>query len=284
MTSDGLLRSLAGVLVAMALLAVVETVLPFSRKHDWRRRHAIPNIALTALTLGLNIAFNAVGVLLTAWLSARGYGLLSGASLPPLAMVLTGVIALDASAYACHRLMHVLPPLWRAHRVHHSDPLVDVTTALRFHPIETCWRFIFLVAPAWALGLPGEAVATYRVVSVGFALLEHMNVKLWQPLDGVLSLVVGTPNMHKVHHSRQVIAANTNYGNILSLFDRVLGTFTPSSAARAVEYGLAGYDAAAAQQFGALLRLPFRGSARSRLLGSRLVPTATARSRRGGAL
>jgi len=171
-------------------------------------------------------------------------------------MVAIGVIALDASTYACHRLMHILPPLWRAHRVHHSDPLVDVTTALRFHPIETLWRFLFIVVPAWALGLPLRAVAVYRVVSVWFALLEHMNVKLWQPLDSALSLVVGTPNMHKVHHSRLPAETNTNYGNIFSLFDRALGTYTPSARASFVHYGLNGHDDADTQQLGALLRLP----------------------------
>jgi sterol desaturase/sphingolipid hydroxylase (fatty acid hydroxylase superfamily) len=139
---------------------------------------------------------------------------------------------------------------------------VDVTTALRFHPLETLWRFIFIVVPAWLLGLPVGAVAIYRVVSVWVALLEHMNVKLWQPLDSALSLVVGTPNMHKVHHSRLAIETNTNYGNIFSLFDRVLGTFTPSSAARFVDYGLTGYDEPSSQQFRALLHLPFRGYAR----------------------
>jgi sterol desaturase/sphingolipid hydroxylase (fatty acid hydroxylase superfamily) len=238
-------------------------MLPFFRKPDARRRHAIPNLLLIALTLWLNVTFNAGAVLVTAWLTSRGFGLLSGASLPPLAMVLIGILALDASTYACHRLMHVLPALWKAHRVHHSDPLVDVTTALRFHPIETAWRFTCIVVPAWALGLPVGAVAIYRVVSVWVALFEHMNVKVWQPLDGALSLVLGTPNMHKVHHSRLAIEANTNYGNIFSVFDRMLGTFTPSARARSVAYGLKGYDAADSQQLRALLHLPFRGADRS---------------------
>jgi sterol desaturase/sphingolipid hydroxylase (fatty acid hydroxylase superfamily) len=263
MSIDAFVRNMAVVLAAMALLSVVETVLPFFRKPASRRLHFIPNTALMALTLWLNLTLNAGAVLVAAWLTSRGLGLLSGAPLPPPATVLIGVIALDASTYVCHRLMHVLPALWRAHRVHHSDPLVDVTTALRFHPIETVWRFTCTVVPAWALGLPVEAVAIYRVVSVWVALLEHTNVKLWQPLDSALSLAVGTPNMHKVHHSRLAHEANTNYGNIFSLFDRMLGTFTPSARARSVDYGLGGYDDADSQQLRALLRLPFRGPSRS---------------------
>lgn len=257
MTIDAFLRNIGLVLAAMALLSLLETVVPFARQRERRRRHALPNVALMALTLALNLVFNGGAVIVTAGLASRGYGVLSGAPLPPFAMIVVGIIALDASTYACHRLMHLFPVLWRAHRVHHSDPLVDVTTALRFHPIETAWRFVCIVVPAWALGLPVAAVAVYRVVSVWVAILEHTNVRLWQPLDGALSLVVGTPNMHKVHHSRVPTETNTNYGNILSLFDRALGTFTSSSHAAFVDYGLDGHDGREAQGLPALLRLPF---------------------------
>jgi sterol desaturase/sphingolipid hydroxylase (fatty acid hydroxylase superfamily) len=185
-----------------------------------------------------------------------------GAALPPLALLLLGIALLDASTWACHRLMHRLPALWSVHRVHHSDPLVDVTTTTRQHPLEGLCRFLFIMAPAWALGVPAEAVASYRVLSALVGLAEHMNVKLWEPLDRALSLLVCTPNMHKLHHSRLQIETDSNYGNILSLFDRVFGTFTPPSPARAIDYGLAGFDDAASQRLGALLRLPFRGRIR----------------------
>lgn len=258
MEIDAFLRRSALLLLAMAMLAIVETLLPFSRKREWRRRHLLPNLQLAAVTLGLNFAFNAGAMLITEWLTARGFGLLAGAAVPPLAITAIGFVVLDAATYACHRSMHWLPPLWRAHRVHHADPLVDVTTSLRQHPIEGLWRFLFIMAPAWALGVPAEAVALYRVVSAIVALTEHMDVKVWEPLDTALSWVFCTPNMHKVHHSRLATLTDTNYGNIFSIFDRVLGTFTPPSPARDVDYGLAGYDETESQQFGALFLLPFR--------------------------
>ena len=258
MADDAFVRNVAVLLAAMAMLAIFETLVPFSRKREWRRRHLLPNLQLGAVTLGLNLVFNAGAVLITGWLTARSFGLLAGAAVPPLAMTAIGFAALDAATYTCHRSMHFLPPLWRAHRVHHADPIVDVTTSLRQHPIEGVWRFLFVMAPAWLLGVPAEAVALYRLVSVVIALTEHMDVKLWEPLDTALSWVFCTPNMHKVHHSRLAIETDTNYGNIFSLFDRVFGTFTPPSPARDVDYGLTGYDDIAAQQFGALLRLPFR--------------------------
>jgi sterol desaturase/sphingolipid hydroxylase (fatty acid hydroxylase superfamily) len=118
------------------------------------------------------------------------------------------------------------------------------------------------------------------VVSVLVALTEHMDVRVWEPLDGAVSRVFCTPNMHKVHHSRLATLTNSNYGNILSIFDRALGTFTPPSPARDVDYGLAGYDEIESQQFGALLRLPFHEPDRS---SPRHAPTRGARSRRNHA-
>ncbi len=260
MANQTFLRNVAVLLAAMAMLSIFETLLPFSRKREWRRRHRVPNLQLAAVTLGLNFALNAGAVLITGWLCARGFGLLAGAAVPPLAMTAIGFVVLDAATYTCHRSMHWLPLLWRAHRVHHADPLVDVTTSLRQHPIEGLWRFGFVMAPAWLLGAPAEAVAVYRLVSVLVGLTEHMDVKLWEPLDTALSWVFCTPNMHKVHHSRLATLTDTNYGNIFSLFDRVFGTFTPPSPARDIDYGLAGYDDVGTQQFGALLRLPFRAA------------------------
>jgi sterol desaturase/sphingolipid hydroxylase (fatty acid hydroxylase superfamily) len=257
MTIGAFLRSSTLLIAAMAVLALVETFVPFFTK-DWRRRHLLPNLLLTAVTLSLNFAFNAGAVLVTMALAERRFGLFATAHLPRLAGVLLSIIALDASTYLAHRLMHGIPALWRAHSVHHADPLVDVTTALRFHPIEIVWRFTMLMGPAWLLGLPAEGLVAYRVVSAFVALFEHMNVRLWQPLDTALSFVVGTPNMHKIHHSRVESETNTNYGNLFSVFDRVLGTFTPSARAASVEYGLDGHDDTEKQRFVGLLRLPFR--------------------------
>lgn len=285
MEIETVVRGSALLLAAMAMLSLIETLLPFSSKREWRRRHRVPNLQLVALTLTLSFAFNAGAVLITASLAARGFGLLAGAALPPLAMLAIAFVVLDAATYACHRSMHWLPPLWRAHRVHHADPLVDVTTSLRQHPIEGLWRFLFVMAPAWALGVPAEAVAIYRVVSALNSLAEHMDVKIWEPLDTTLSWMFCTPNMHKVHHAREAALTDTNYGNIFSIFDRVFGTFTPPSPVRDIDYGLEGCDGLELQRFGALLRLPFRERASERTQSARIavaaidLPPATSRPR-----
>jgi sterol desaturase/sphingolipid hydroxylase (fatty acid hydroxylase superfamily) len=256
-TSD-FLRSAGGILAAMAALSLLETLLPLMRRPDRRRLHRAPNLALVVLTLALNFAFNAGAVLLAGWLGAQGFGLLAGAALPPLAVWLIALLALDGSTWLCHRLLHAIPALWRVHRVHHSDLLVDVTTTLRQHPIEGFVRFLFILAPAWALGLPAETVAGYRALSALVGLAEHINVRLWDPLDRALSWLACTPNMHKLHHSRLALETDSNFGNLFSLYDRVFRTFIPPSPARAVDYGLAGLDDPGSQTLGALLRLPMR--------------------------
>jgi sterol desaturase/sphingolipid hydroxylase (fatty acid hydroxylase superfamily) len=229
---------------AMAVLAAVETAVPF--RPALRTRHRLAaNLGLAGLTLALNLGLG--GLLL---LDPRR---------PSLPALVLGVALLDLSGYAAHRLLHHLPVLWRVHRVHHADAQVDVTTAYRQHPVETLVRFGFLAAPAWALGLPAITVVVYRLASGLNALLEHANVELWPPLDEALSLAVVTPAMHKVHHSRRQAETDSNYGNILAMYDRVLGTFTPARRAGPVVYGLDGHDGAAGQRLGALLRLPFRG-------------------------
>ena len=106
--------------------------------------------------------------------------------------------------YLSHRTMHMWPFMWRFHKVHHSDPFVDVTTTYRTHPVETVWRFLFAIVPIWTLGLPAEALLIQRLLQASNGVIEHANIRLWSPLDRVLSLVWVTPNVHKIHHSRQL--------------------------------------------------------------------------------
>jgi sterol desaturase/sphingolipid hydroxylase (fatty acid hydroxylase superfamily) len=174
--------------------------------------------------------------------------------------IITGIVILDFSAgYLAHRALHIVPILWRFHQVHHSDDFVDVTTTYRTHPVETLWRFLFVIVPVWMIGIPALAVVTQRLVSAINGILEHGNIRLWNPLDRVLSLVWVTPDVHKIHHSRERSETNSNYGNVLTIYDRVFGTFTPSHRAGSVVYGLDTVDPAKIGSFRGLLSLPFRG-------------------------
>jgi sterol desaturase/sphingolipid hydroxylase (fatty acid hydroxylase superfamily) len=252
------LTTIAGILGAMAVVALIEAAIPLHPRGRWNRAHLGPNLALTFVTFATNLVFNAAVVVGLIRLEARGVGLLHWFSLPPLLAGAVVLVGLDFSFYLAHVAMHASPVFWRMHRVHHSDPAVDVTTTIRQHPGEGVLRYAFMAAFAFALGAPPGAFAVYRLWSVLSGLLNHANIRVPRRLDTALSLVFGTPNMHKLHHSRARHQANTNYGTIFSLFDRVFGTFTPSEQGVDVVYGLAGFDDPVAQSTRGLLGIPFR--------------------------
>jgi len=187
-------------------------------------------------------------------------------ALPMPLKIIVGVLLLDFSAgYLAHRALHLFPALWRFHQMHHSDDFVDATTTYRTHPVETVWRFLFVFIPVWTLGIPAAAVVIQRLVSAVNGIFEHSNVRLRPSFDRILSHLWVTPNFHKIHHSRELAETNSNYGNVLSIYDRVLGTFTPSSRAESVVYGLDEVDPARIGSFRGLLSMPFASENRRSL-------------------
>jgi sterol desaturase/sphingolipid hydroxylase (fatty acid hydroxylase superfamily) len=246
-----------GLMVAgFTLFAIVELFTPLHPRQHWNRIHLGPNLALTVFTVATGVVFNAALVLALMALEAKG--LLHWLRLPPVAAVLLVVAALDLATYGLHVLMHKVPLLWRVHRVHHADPVLDVTTALRQHPVEGLMRYLALGIPACILGASPAAFAAYRVWSLLNGLGEHANLKVPRWLDRLLVPLFITPDFHKVHHSRSPALADTNYGNIFSLYDRLFSTCTSSDEGPRIRTGLEGYDNRAQQTIGALLALPFR--------------------------
>jgi sterol desaturase/sphingolipid hydroxylase (fatty acid hydroxylase superfamily) len=259
----GTLSSIPVILAAMAALAALEAAVPLRARSAWSRAHLAPNLALTFITFATNALLSAALVLALAAGEARGFGPLHAAALPAWASTLAVVLVLDFSFYVAHVAMHKLPAFWRFHRVHHSDPAVDVTTTIRQHPGESLIRYAFTAAFALPLGASPAAFAVYRSAVALFGLLEHANLRAPRRLDAWLSLVFTWPTVHKVHHSRDARLTDTNYGNVVSWWDRLFGTFTPVREGREVRYGLDGLDDPAAQTTVGLLALPFREPATS---------------------
>jgi sterol desaturase/sphingolipid hydroxylase (fatty acid hydroxylase superfamily) len=249
------------ILGAMTALALLEVVIPLRARGGRYREHLMPNLALTFVTLATNALFNTMLVVALAHAESRGLGLLSALALPPALAGVVAVLALDLSFYVCHVAMHGIPALWRYHRVHHADAAVDVTTTIRQHPGEGVIRYAFLAAFAIPLGASPVAFAVYRLASALSGLLEHANVRLPRQLDDALAIVVTWADFHKVHHSRDRRHTNTNYWNLVSLWDRVFETFTPARVGPTVAYGLDGFDDRATQTTLGLLALPFRREA-----------------------
>jgi sterol desaturase/sphingolipid hydroxylase (fatty acid hydroxylase superfamily) len=248
--------TIAGIVVAIVVIGLVETVIPLHRGQS--RRHLVPNAALTALTFATNIFFNTALVLTLIWLESVDFGLLRAFALATWQSVAITVLALDFSFYAAHVAMHKFPSLWRFHQIHHSDAALDVTTTIRQHPGESVIRYAGLAAMAFAIGASPFAFMIYRVQSTLQGLVEHANIKLPRWLDTLLSFIITSPNMHKVHHSRDPELTDTNYGNITSLWDRLFFTFTPARVGETIDYGLEGHDDRRDQSTWGLLTMPWR--------------------------
>ena len=259
----------------MAVAALIEAAVPMFSRRSWTPGRRAANLGLTAVVFLLNWSLSSAAGVLALRLSLRPAALATGMGLPMFLQVAIGIVILDFSAgYLAHRALHAFPALWRFHQVHHSDDFVDVTTTYRTHPVETVWRFLFVIIPVWMIGIPALAVVIQRLVSAANGIFEHGNIHLWRPVDRVLSLVWVTPNVHKIHHSRARIETNSNYGNVLTIYDRVFGTFTPSEQAASVVYGLDEVDAVRSGSFGGLLSLPFQAGGERSLTeqsGSRRV-------------
>lgn len=265
MNSSDLITTVGYIVIGMAVLALVETVIPLRARGRWGRAHLAPNLALTAITFATNAFFNVALVLTLDRMQANPFGVLSALTLHPLAYALVVVAVLDFSFYVAHVSMHAIPAFWRFHRVHHADPLVDVTTTVRQHPGEGVIRYAFMAVFAIAIGASPAAFGIYRVWSAVGGLLEHANIAVPRGLANALALVTTWPDMHKIHHSRRPTETDTNYGNVFSFWDRLFGTYTP--ARRDVVYGLDGFDDTALQTTAGLLALPFRvGDSRSQTM------------------
>ena len=246
----------AVILLVMAVAAGLEALVPLFARPARQPGRLATNLWLMVTTLGLNWGLASAAALIA--LALPQQGLLGSGGLPPAAQLLISIAVLDFFfGYLAHRALHAIPALWRVHRVHHGDPFVDVTTTYRTHPLEVAWRFLFMIIPVWALGIDAGAVVLYRVLSAINGMLEHANLRVWQPLDSLVSFLWVTPNMHKVHHSRLSAETDTNYGNLFSLADQLLGTFTPSERAAGVRYGLDDEGPAPVESLSRLLVLPF---------------------------
>ena len=249
---------LAALLAVCALLSSLELLIPLFRYHPGRLRRALPNLALAAGVVLTNLALASVTASLSSIVTRPGIGVFAGMGLRPWTLALLGIAGLDFSAYVAHVLLHKLPLGWRFHRVHHSELEVDVTTAFRQHPGETLWRLLWQCIGTIAFGLPFWILPVYLSLSSVNALLEHANLRVHENVDRCLQLIIVTPNMHKIHHSRVVAETDSNYSNIFSIWDRLFGTYTRRAEYRTLSYGLDGFDRKQQQRLKELIIEPFR--------------------------
>lgn len=159
------------------------------------------------------------------WAEEQQIGVLHLLNAPAWLAFAVSLILLDGLIYWQHRLFHRIPLLWRLHRVHHYDKDYDLSTALRFHPIEILLSILIKNSAILMLGAPAAAVILFEVLLNGMALFNHANLALPRPLDRVLRLFVVTPDMHRVHHSVHSAEMHSNFGFNLSIWDRIFASY-----------------------------------------------------------
>jgi sterol desaturase/sphingolipid hydroxylase (fatty acid hydroxylase superfamily) len=215
-----------------ALMALWELLAP-RREHMVGRAGRWPSnlgiVVVDTLLVRLVLPTAAVGVALHA--EAQGWGLLALVDWPFAVKVLVAVIVLDLAIYLQHVLFHAVPTLWRLHRVHHADLDFDVTTGVRFHPIEILISMAIKIAVVAAIGAPALAVLVFEILLNATSMFNHANVRLPLPVDRVVRWFVVTPDMHRVHHSIDPAETNTNFGFNFAIWDRLFGTYRPQPAA-----------------------------------------------------
>ena len=206
---------------------LLEGILPLFNFNYKKWKHAFPNLFFTATTIIINFSLAFLLLNTADWVQVNNFGIINWLPEMPLWLyVLLGILLLDFfGAYLAHFTEHKIKPLWMIHLVHHSDHKVDTTTANRHHPLESVIRFTFTLLGVLVVGTPIAIVMIYQSMSLIFTQFTHANIKISKSLDKILSYVIVSPDMHKVHHHNLLPYTDANYGNIFSIWDRLLGTY-----------------------------------------------------------
>ena len=239
---------------------VLEGMIPLYSFRYKKINHALLNIFFTTTTAIIGFGFAFLLLKSTLYVGGEQIGVIHIFNLPIWADVIISLLLLDLiGAYLVHFIQHKIPWMWKFHLVHHSDMNVDVTTGLRHHPGETVFRIIFTIIGVFVSGASIGMVMLYQSLSVLFAHITHANISIPKKIDVILSYILVTPNMHKIHHHYEMPLTDSNYGNIFSIWDRLFNTFSFINKQKSVVYGIDTYmDKSETNNLGTLLSIPFK--------------------------
>lgn len=260
LASEAGLRVLA-FLAVFSAMAAFEFVAPRRRVEEVKSERWRTNFGMLALdAIILRIIFPAAAVGAAVWAEKQGLGLFHLIDAPIWLAGIAAFVLLDFAVWASHVASHKIPVLWRIHRVHHADIDVDVTTGLRFHPLEIVLSMLWKAGFVIALGAPASAVLVFEIVLNGMAMFNHSNVALPVGFDRWLRAFLVTPDMHRIHHSILRFETDSNYGFNLSIWDRLFRTYRvdPQAGHRGMITGLPEHRAKWPSRLGWSLAFPFR--------------------------
>lgn len=226
----------------MVLMMLLEALLPRKQRAQLRGGRWFTNLGLIVIdSVALRLVLPIVAIGTAVFAQERGWGLFNLVDLPVWVEIVLAMMLLDMAIYWQHVAAHHLPILWMVHKVHHVDRDIDVTTGLRFHPIEIIFSMLYKMICVLILGPAAVAVLLFELVLNACAMFNHANVRLPLWLDKMVRVILVTPDMHRVHHSIIVRETNSNYGFSLSWWDKIFGSYIaqPSEGHDGMVIGLA---------------------------------------------
>ena len=251
-------------LAVLGVMVVWELLAPRRRREIPRLLRWSSNLGIVAIdTILVRLMFPVVAVGLALMAEDRSWGLLNVFETPAWFGFVVALLALDLVVYLQHVMFHAVPALWRIHRMHHADLEFDVTTGLRFHPVEILLSMALKLALVAALGPPAVAVLVFEVLLNATSMFNHSNVRIPLALDRLLRWFVVTPDMHRVHHSIHPSERNSNYGFNLPWWDRLLGTYRaqPQDGHETMTIGIEQFRTRRDLRLDRMLTQPLRGPA-----------------------
>ena len=240
--------SIAAFWLLLFTLAAAELVWPFRTGRTESGRRLAANFGLGIINALILSLVPLSAVVAAEWARGEETGLLRLLDAPAALIAAVTLVVRSLANYALHRLAHRVPLLWRMHQVHHADNEIDLSTGLRHHPAELVYVAAVLSGLAVLLGLSAPALAAYEIVAAGFALWTHANLRLPERLDRGLCWLLVSPRVHHVHHSADRVRTDSNYGDIVTIWDRLFGTWSdlPATEVACQRCGLGdGHDAGA---------------------------------------
>lgn len=241
------------------LFALIETVAPRDRSPPQRIWRWPSNAILTVLTIALMSALPVTMIAAADYARTERLGALNAADVPAEAAFVLGFLGRAFLSWGTHYLNHRVPFLWAIHRVHHADTRLDVSTTVRFHPLEFVFTTPLALAGVVLIGVPPLALLIYELLDASVTVFSHANVRLPVWIERPLSLVFVTPDVHRVHHSSHQPETDSNYGAVLTIWDRILGTYRrkPAQDLADQENGLEEVQDSRSRNIFWLLVLPF---------------------------
>jgi sterol desaturase/sphingolipid hydroxylase (fatty acid hydroxylase superfamily) len=243
---------IALILLFYTLEQLLSTPFAFTKRSD----HFFNNFSFQVIITGITFLFAMLQVYCINYINQHHWGLFNRVNISFPVKVILGIAAFDLMSYWFHRLSHKLPPLWKLHRVHHSDTTMDCSTFFRHHPLEIFVSGVSAILAAAIFGLDLKTLEVFLVITISFMIVQHANISFPHWVDVIFGKIFITPTLHKVHHSQAREYTDSNYADIFVFWDVLFGTYKYLPLQK-IKYGLPEFDEEKKQSFWYLLKSPF---------------------------